>query len=212
MDLFGFECFKRNRLEQLFINSVNEQMQYHYNQRVFVWEMYEQEEEHVPVTKLNFYDNKLAVDQLMTTPKGIFHVLDEASRGLYNYEFIIDTVGSRKTPYLQRYSSHEFTVAHFSGKIIYDTRDFVEKNRDFQPLEMIETLRLSEDEIVKICFTNPLSKSGNLTMEMKEHVQKQSGSTKRRGSKWAEALMNEKIKNRVRNFQLNFETFFFLFF
>jgi myosin III len=70
MDLFGFECHKRNNIDQIFVNSLNEQMQYHFNQRCFVWEMIEQEEEHVPVTKLNFYDNKIAVDHLMSTQKG----------------------------------------------------------------------------------------------------------------------------------------------
>lgn len=39
MDLFGFECFAVNRLEQLVVNTMNEQMQCYYNQRVFAWEM-----------------------------------------------------------------------------------------------------------------------------------------------------------------------------
>lgn len=39
MDLFGFECFAVNRLEQLIVNTMNEQMQCYYNQRVFAWEM-----------------------------------------------------------------------------------------------------------------------------------------------------------------------------
>lgn len=39
MDLFGFECYSKNTLEQLFVNGINEQMQFHYNQRVFAWEM-----------------------------------------------------------------------------------------------------------------------------------------------------------------------------
>ncbi|CAG2068781.1 unnamed protein product, partial [Timema podura] len=39
IDLFGFECFKKNHLEQLIVNTLNEQLQYHYAQRVFVWEM-----------------------------------------------------------------------------------------------------------------------------------------------------------------------------
>jgi myosin III len=194
MDLFGFEAFPKNRSEQLFVNCVNEQMQYHYNQRVFVWEMIEQEEEQVPVIKLNYYDNKTAVDHLMNTPKGLFHVVDDASRGMYSYEYITDTVGERKSPYVQRYSSHEFSVAHYTGKIIYDSRDIVEKNRDFIPPEMLETLRLSSEDIVKICFTNALSKSGNLTMEMNEESLK---SSNRRGSKWAGALISEKTKHKV---------------
>lgn len=39
--MFGFECFNRNGLEQLMINTLNEQLQYHYNQRIFVNEMLE---------------------------------------------------------------------------------------------------------------------------------------------------------------------------
>ena len=39
MDLFGFECFAVSRLEQLVVNTMNEQMQCYYNQRVFAWEM-----------------------------------------------------------------------------------------------------------------------------------------------------------------------------
>lgn len=41
-DCFGFECINRNRMDQLIINSLNEQLQYHFNQRMFVWEMIEQ--------------------------------------------------------------------------------------------------------------------------------------------------------------------------
>lgn len=35
-DMYGFECFPYNGLEQLMINSLNEQMQYIYNQWIFV--------------------------------------------------------------------------------------------------------------------------------------------------------------------------------
>lgn len=41
-DHFGFECFHRNHIDQLVVNSLNEQMQYLYNQRNFVYEMLEQ--------------------------------------------------------------------------------------------------------------------------------------------------------------------------
>lgn len=38
-DLFGFECHQKNTLETLFVNTLNEQMTYHYGQRSFQWEM-----------------------------------------------------------------------------------------------------------------------------------------------------------------------------
>ncbi|CAG5085050.1 Similar to ninaC: Neither inactivation nor afterpotential protein C (Drosophila melanogaster) [Cotesia congregata] len=39
LDFFGFECFTYNKVEQLIVNTVNEQLQCYYNQRVFISEM-----------------------------------------------------------------------------------------------------------------------------------------------------------------------------
>ena len=38
LDVFGFEKFEINGLEQLCINTANEQLAYFYNRCVFVWE------------------------------------------------------------------------------------------------------------------------------------------------------------------------------
>lgn len=46
------------------------------------------EEEEVPVTSLHFYDNKLAVDHLMSKPHGLFYLIDDATRGRHAQEFI----------------------------------------------------------------------------------------------------------------------------
>ena len=197
-DLFGFECFPRNSIDQLIVNSVNEQMQYHFNQRMFVWEMIEQEEEQVPVTKLHFYDNKLAVDHLMNNPKGLFHVIDDASRGQYTHEYMTDSLSNRKSPYIQRFSAHEFTVAHYTGKVTYDARDMIDKNRDFLPPETVETMRTSQEDIIRICFTNQLSKSGNLTMALNEQ-QASLATTSGKKSRWGAVLVSEKTKNKKMN-------------
>lgn len=87
-DMFGFECFLRNHTEQLLINSLNEQLQYHYNQRMFAWEMLEQEEERIPGSAYRYNDNKVTVDHLMTKPYGLFYVIDDATKGRMNYEYI----------------------------------------------------------------------------------------------------------------------------
>lgn len=87
-------------------------------------------------------------------------------------------------------------MAHYTGKVTYDARDLIEKNRDFLPPEMMETLRSSTEPIIKTCFTNPLSKSGNLTMAM--HSEEPTGNEKgRRKSKWGAALISEKTKTKV---------------
>lgn len=87
-------------------------------------------------------------------------------------------------------TSKEFTVAHYTGKIAYDVQDMPIKNRDFLPPEMIETMRLSNDTVIKQLFTNQLSKSGNLTVLVDQSQQVTSGKKKR----WGAALVAEKQK------------------
>ncbi|CAG4973120.1 unnamed protein product [Colias eurytheme] len=165
IDMFGFECYHRNRLEQLLVNTTNEQLQFLYNQKIFAWEMQEEEEEDVPVLPLHYYDNKNSVDQLMAKPHGIFYILDEASRTGSGQEFIMSTIrASCKGPYVKLAGSHEFSVAHYTGKVNYDTREMADKNKDFLPPEMIETMRVSTNATMQQLFKNRLTKTGNLTL------------------------------------------------
>ncbi|XP_021703004.1 neither inactivation nor afterpotential protein C [Aedes aegypti] len=192
-DHFGFECFHRNHIDQLVVNSLNEQMQYLYNQRIFVYEMIEQEEEQVPVVQLHFYDNKLAVDHLMNKPKGLLSFIDDASRGRHSQNYIIDSIHSNNSPFIKRASGHEFSIAHYTGRITYDARDMADKNRDFIPPEMIETLRNSTEPVVTIMFSNQLSRTGNLTMAAEEALGKQTQKPNKK-KRWGAALVAEKSK------------------
>ncbi|XP_014478601.1 PREDICTED: neither inactivation nor afterpotential protein C isoform X2 [Dinoponera quadriceps] len=195
LDLFGFECFSVNRLEQLIVNTMNEQMQYHYNQRVFAWEMQEQDEEDVPMQRLRFYDNKEAIDQLMSKENGLFHIIDDASRQLQDAQYILERIRERKRGiYVKPVGSHEFTVAHYTGKLVYDAREIASKNRDFVPPEMIGMMRFSSCDAVKQMFTNKLTKSGNLTI-VQEHCATMEETSR---NKWS-ALIQECSKFRRYN-------------
>lgn len=104
--MFGFECFNRNGLEQLIINTLNEQMQYHYNQRIFISEMLEMEAEDIDTINLNFYDNKTALDNLLTKPDGLFYIIDDASRSCQDQDLIMGKLSRR---YLSNYTHfHDF--------------------------------------------------------------------------------------------------------
>ncbi|XP_030041129.2 neither inactivation nor afterpotential protein C [Manduca sexta] len=165
LDMFGFECYHRNRLEQLIVNTTNEQIQFLYNQRIFAWEMQEAAEEEIAMPELRYYDNKQSVDQLMARPLGLFYILDEASRTGSGQEFIMSTIRTTcKGPYIKLSGSHEFSVAHFTGKVNYDAREMADKNKDFLPPEMIETMRASVNITVQQLFRNKLTKTGNLTV------------------------------------------------
>ncbi|XP_012245016.1 neither inactivation nor afterpotential protein C isoform X1 [Bombus impatiens] len=196
MDMFGFECFATNRLEQLVVNTMNEQMQCYYNQRIFAWEMQEQEEEDIPMQRLHFYDNKDAIDQLMSRDRGLFSIIDNASKNMLDYQYIINKIQQRSSNvYIKAVSSHEFTVAHYTGKLLYDASEIAEKNRDFLPPEIIETFRQSSIETVKEMFTNKLTKAGNLTVVV-DHPKIAEKKTSK--GKWG-ALMQETSKPRRYN-------------
>ncbi|KAL1458693.1 hypothetical protein WDU94_008823 [Cyamophila willieti] len=187
LDMYGFECYQKNEMEQLFVNTLNEQLQYSYNQKVFVWEMQEQEEEEVPITPLQYYDNKPTIDELLNKPDGLMYIIDDATRSKEDgVEYIIQTLtNSPKGPRIKMSNSKDFCVAHYTGKVTYETRMIPRKNRDFLPPEMIETLRSSHNGIVKQLFSNQLTRSGNLTLTSDQNVLAATGKKKR----WGAALV-----------------------
>lgn len=187
LDMFGFECYQKNEMEQLFVNTLNEQLQYSYNQKVFVWEMQEQEEEEVPITPLQYYDNKPTIDELLNKPDGLMYIIDDATRSKEDgAEYIIQTItNSPKGPRIKMSNSKDFCVAHYTGKVTYETRNIPRKNRDFLPPEMIETLRSSHNGIIKQLFSNQLTRSGNLTLTSDQNVLAATGKKKR----WGAALV-----------------------
>lgn len=65
---------------------------------------------------MNFYDNKLAVDHLLSKPNGLFSLIDDASIGRRSEDYIIDQINSVKSQYLKRNNStHQFAFSHYTG-------------------------------------------------------------------------------------------------
>jgi myosin III len=154
--------------------------------------------------KYKFYDNKTTVDHLMNKPNGLFCVIDDMSKRRKLHTAITESVGQTRSNFVKRISDDEFSVSHYSGKILYDARDFIEKNQDFVPTEMIETLRRSADELPKLMFKNRLTKSGHLTMPFvepdKKSDKKKETSNK---SKWGNMLAAEKEKTARNPHKMN---------
>jgi len=88
--------------------------------------------------------------------------------------------------------SSDFAIAHYTGRVSYDASDFPEKNRDFLPPEMIETLRRSENNVISTLFTGLFSKSGNLTVAADPDMMKKGK------ARWGAALNAEQEKSRAR--------------
>jgi myosin-3 len=88
----------------------------------------------------------------------------------------------------------EFSVAHYTGKVTYDSSLICHKNRDFLPPELTDVMRCSTNPTIKSSFTNKLSRTGNVTLLI-ENARLTPIPGKKR---WGEALLGaEGSKTRV---------------
>lgn len=94
-------------------------------------------------------------------------------------------------------NTKSFAVAHYSGTVSYQLKDIIEKNRDFLAPEVVETMRMSKDIVIKDLFTNRLTKSGNLTVCREKTLMVKTKNSK--VSRWGAALLAEKTPIRVRS-------------
>lgn len=129
----------------------------------------------------------------MNKQDGLLRIIDDASRQLQDAQCIFERIKEHKRgTHVKLVNSHEFTVAHYTGKLIYNASEIAAKNRDFVPPEMIGTMRHSSYNTVKQMFTNKLTKSGNLTIVHESCLAME----KTPKNKWS-ALMQESSNFRV---------------
>ena len=72
LDIFGFENFDLNSFEQLCINIANEQLQFYFNEHVFVWEFEEYIAEDIKGVTIEFQNNKAILDLFLQVKIQIF--------------------------------------------------------------------------------------------------------------------------------------------
>jgi myosin heavy subunit len=137
LDIFGFETFDTNSFEQLSINYCNEKLQSHFNQHIFKLEEDEYKREGIEVANADFADNQPCLDLLEKERTGVFDLLDDeiyVPRG--SDEGFLNKVLQIKHPNLKRPKPKEkdsrvcFNILHFAGEVSYNTRDFLQKNKD----------------------------------------------------------------------------------
>lgn len=85
------------------------------------------------------------------------------------FNFLLDYIQHQENSNVTIKSNSEFSIAHYTGKVTYSVKEMPDKNRDYLPPEIIETLRLSQNPTIQIFFTNKLNKTGNLLCEIDEN-------------------------------------------
>jgi len=166
LDIFGFENFKTNSFEQLCINIANEQIQYYFNQHIFRLEQQEYLKEGISMELITFNDNKPVIDMFLGRPLGILVLLDEETHFPNATDAsLVEKLHNniRSQHYLKPKSNAlQFTILHYAGKVTYDARHFLDKNRNHISPEIIQLLRQSTMSVIKALFETPLTKTGHL--------------------------------------------------
>ncbi|XP_050306702.1 neither inactivation nor afterpotential protein C [Anthonomus grandis grandis] len=168
LDFYGFECFKQNHLPQFLVNCLNEQLQYHYLQRIFSWEIQDLKTEEIEFEPFSYFDNKSTLNQLLSKPEGLLCIIDDAAKRNLNGKYIMDNLENQESSRIMITNSMEFSVAHYTGLVPYSAKEMAFKNRDFLPPEIIETMRESENPIVRMLFVNKLDRTGGLIINFEK--------------------------------------------
>ncbi|XP_057512507.1 myosin-9-like isoform X5 [Actinidia eriantha] len=157
LDIYGFESFKTNSFEQFCINFTNEKLQQHFNQHVFKMEQEEYTKEEIDWSYIEFVDNQDVLDLIEKKPGGIISLLDEAcmfpksthetfSQKLYQ------TFKSHKRFIKPKLSLTDFTIAHYAGEVLYQSDQFLDKNKDYVVPEHQDLLSASKCSFVAGLF------------------------------------------------------------
>eukprot|EP01134_Creolimax_fragrantissima_P004645 CFRG4645T1 len=158
LDIFGFEVFKTNDLEQLCINYANESLQDFFNNFVFKMEQIEYRNEGVKVKAINFTDNRDCLDMICGIPDGIFSITDDqcqlGSGTIDGLMWNFDEKLKRNAYYIKdKKAKNALAIKHYAGKVTYDATLWLEKNKESTPATLSGLIAKSEQAVLQSIFT-----------------------------------------------------------
>nr|XP_061834366.1 unconventional myosin-VIIa-like [Nerophis lumbriciformis] len=172
LDIFGFENFSTNSFEQLCINYANEQLQQFFVKHVFKLEQDEYARESIVWERIDYKDNQDTLDALANKALNMLALIDEESNFPKGTDATMlqkmNQVHGKGSVYVapkNDYESH-FGVHHFAGVVYYDSKGFLEKNRDTLSDDLIQLVDTSTNKLLKQVFHAQLTtkSSGNPRM------------------------------------------------
>uniref|UniRef100_A0A8C0ZHV0 Myosin VIIB n=1 Tax=Cyanistes caeruleus TaxID=156563 RepID=A0A8C0ZHV0_CYACU len=158
LDIFGFENFSNNSFEQLCINIANEHLQQFFVHHVFKLEQEEYLAEHIAWNNIDFNDNHQALEVIALKPMNIISLIDEESRfpkGTDATMLIkINSLHGKSKVYIPPKNVHDtkFGINHFAGVVFYESKDFLEKNRDTLSANVMQVVHSSKNKFLREIF------------------------------------------------------------
>nr|MBE5725308.1 crinkled [Cucujiformia] len=162
LDIFGFENFMHNSFEQFCINYANENLQQFFVQHIFKLEQEEYNLEAINWQHIEFVDNQDALDLIAIKQLNIMALIDEESKFPKGTDQTMlaklhKTHGNHRN-YLKPKSdiNTSFGLNHFAGVVFYDTRGFLEKNRDTFSGDLLQLITISRNKFLQQIFADDI--------------------------------------------------------
>ena len=147
LDIFGFEIFNHNSLEQLHINYTNECLQQIFNKNIFKTEQEEYIKENINWKLISYIDNADRLNDI-DGQLSIFSYLDEecfVPKG--NDVSLLSKLDRCKLKHIMMTNLEKakgnFTFSHYAGAVQYNINTFVHKNKYHTNSAMISFLNKS---------------------------------------------------------------------
>lgn len=161
LDIYGFEVFDNNSLEQLCINYANEKLQQHYIRHFLKDLQREYEEECISWHHLDYHDNQACLD-LLEGQSSVFGLLNEDVQlnRKTNPEQLCERILqlSKTSTCVKKPRTFlkptGFTIHHYAGDVTYMGQELSNKNRDNIPQEIVSLLQSSSITFVSDLFEN----------------------------------------------------------
>ena len=162
LDIFGFENFNLNSFEQFCINYANENLQQFFVQHIFKLEQEEYNHEAINWQHIEFVDNQDALDLIAIKQLNIMALIDEESK------FPKGTDQTMLAKLHKQHGAHRnylkpksdintsFGLNHFAGIVFYDTRGFLEKNRDTFSPDILQLIASTSSKFLQLVFSNDI--------------------------------------------------------
>mmetsp|Transcript_12262 Transcript_12262/g.18578 ORF Transcript_12262/g.18578 Transcript_12262/m.18578 type:complete len:1713 (+) Transcript_12262:153-5291(+) len=143
LDIFGFESFQDNGLEQLLINYANEHLQLTFNRSVLEAEQQMYIEEGMQLDNIEFMDNAACVDLIARSKDSILATLDSVCKAPQpseeNFNSLLHQIHGDKPSFPKIHMRHrrsKFLIKHYSQTVEYTVGSFIPKNMDTEPSEL----------------------------------------------------------------------------
>lgn len=159
LDIFGFENFPTNSLEQFCINFTNEKLQHIYILHIFKNEksIFAGEGLSNYISVIRYTDNSDIVELMdsKNNPRGIFDCIDSAVMANQGDSALIMNIiklhrNHTKIVIGEKMATNSFKIKHTARTVTYTIDGFVEKDRDELPAAVVDLIYRTKDNLARL--------------------------------------------------------------